>query len=279
MSKSITTTNKTAIDKIEELLVTGNLNQFSAQERVEYVNRVCDTIGINPLTRPFEFVTFQGKLVMYATKNCAEQLRKVNEVSIRITKQEIIEGVFFVTVEAEDKHGRVDSDLGVINIGNLKGDALANAVMKGITKAKRRVTLSICGLGMMDETEIDALTYNYDENSQLHGLPEKTLRDIDQRLHEKKMIKDAPKDDPEDIKKEVIEIKGFLTVLTQGMEPQAKGLFMFNNLGIRSFGELESWSLADLKEKSEMLGKQAEAQKRAELKKKQEEKPSFTLEE
>jgi hypothetical protein len=30
-------------------------------------------------------------------------------------------------------------------------------MMKAVTKAKRRVTLSICGLGMLDETEVDSV--------------------------------------------------------------------------------------------------------------------------
>ena len=34
---------------------------------------------------------------------------------------------------------------------------LVNAKLKAITKAKRRVTLSICGLGFLDETEIDTI--------------------------------------------------------------------------------------------------------------------------
>ncbi len=36
----------------------------------------------------------------------------------------------------------------------MTADDLANAMMKAETKAKRRVTLSICGLGMLDETEM-----------------------------------------------------------------------------------------------------------------------------
>lgn len=274
----ITKSNQSAIDKIEQLLVTGNLNQFSAPERVEYVNRVCDALGLNPLTRPFEFVTFQGKLVMYATKNCAEQLRKIHGVSIRIVKQEIVEGVFFVTVEAQDKTGRVDSDLGVINIGNLKGDAMANAVMKGITKAKRRATLSICGLGMLDESEVDAMTYNYDENSQLHGLPEKTLKDIDKRLHEdrvKREEKEANPENVEEIQKEIIEIKGYMTVLTADMKDlQEKGRFMFDQLGVRSFNDLEKCSLNELKAKSKSLS-ELDKERKKRLK---EQKPSFTSE-
>jgi hypothetical protein len=34
---------------------------------------------------------------------------------------------------------------------------LANALMKAETKSKRRVTLSICGLGFLDETEADSI--------------------------------------------------------------------------------------------------------------------------
>lgn len=37
----------------------------------------------------------------------------------------------------------------------LKGEARANAELKCITKAKRRATLSICGLGWLDETEVE----------------------------------------------------------------------------------------------------------------------------
>jgi hypothetical protein len=47
--------------------------------------------------------------------------------------------------------------LGPYRWGNLKGDALANALMKPETKAKRRVTLSIAGLGWLDETELETI--------------------------------------------------------------------------------------------------------------------------
>ena len=44
-----------------------------------------------------------------------------------------------------------------MNIAKLTGDALANALMKAETKAKRRATLSLCGLGFLDETEIETI--------------------------------------------------------------------------------------------------------------------------
>jgi hypothetical protein len=63
-----------------------------------------------------------------------------------------------VSVSATDRDGRTDSDLGVVAIGALKGVDRANSIMKAITKAKRRVTLSLCGLGWLDETEVETIT-------------------------------------------------------------------------------------------------------------------------
>ena len=44
-------------------------------------------------------------------------------------------------------------------IDKVQGENRANAMMKAETKAKRRVTLSVCGLGMLDETEAEPLAY------------------------------------------------------------------------------------------------------------------------
>jgi hypothetical protein len=45
--------------------------------------------------------------------------------------------------------------LGVVSLPDtLKGEARANTILKAVTKAKRRVTLSISGLGFLDETEV-----------------------------------------------------------------------------------------------------------------------------
>jgi hypothetical protein len=44
----------------------------------------------------------------------------------------------------------------VVNKKDMRGD-FGNALMKAVTKAKRRLTLSICGLGMLDETEISSI--------------------------------------------------------------------------------------------------------------------------
>jgi hypothetical protein len=47
--------------------------------------------------------------------------------------------------------------MGAVPVDNLKGEAKANAMLKATTKAIRRAVLAHCGLGMMDETEVETI--------------------------------------------------------------------------------------------------------------------------
>lgn len=149
--------NEAVAAKIEEVLVGGDLSKLSPTERVSLYNAVCKSLGLNPLTKPFAFIQLSGKLTLYALKDCTEQLRKIHGVSITDLKSERLEDVFVVTAKALDKTGRIDAATGAVPIGNARGEALANLLMKAETKAKRRATLSICGLGMLDESELDTM--------------------------------------------------------------------------------------------------------------------------
>ena len=142
---------------IEQVLISGDLNRLTAEQRNIYYKSVCDSLGLNPLTRPFDYIVLNGKLTLYARKDCTDQLRSLRGISIRIVSRETIEGVTIVTAQATDKTGRIDESTGAVSVANLRGEALANAVMKAETKAKRRVTLSICGLGFTDESEVESI--------------------------------------------------------------------------------------------------------------------------
>lgn len=142
---------------LERVLLAGDLGRLSSEDRVFYYTRVCESVGLNPLTRPFDYLTLNGKVVLYAKRDATDQLRKIHGVSVNITGRLTTDGVHVVTARAKDKTGREDESTGAVTITGLKGDALANALMKAETKAKRRVTLSICGLGMLDETEIETI--------------------------------------------------------------------------------------------------------------------------
>lgn len=145
------------IATLEEVLVSGNLANLNNNQRIDYYNKLCETLKLNPLTKPFEYITLNGKLTLYARKDCTDQLRKVNGISIYKIETKTENDVYIVTAYARDSQGREDVSTGVVNICGLKGENLANAYMKCETKSKRRVTLSIGGLGMLDETEIESI--------------------------------------------------------------------------------------------------------------------------
>jgi hypothetical protein len=123
---------------------------------------------LNPLTKPFEYLTLNGKLRLYALRDCADQLRRLHGISIYIANRERMNDIYVVTARAKDRQGREDESTGAVPLGNLRGDALANALMKAETKAKRRVTLSIAGLGWLDETELETIS----QSSSTVGLPQ-----------------------------------------------------------------------------------------------------------
>jgi hypothetical protein len=145
-------------EAVEAALVKGDLSSLSVEDRIAYYYKTCESLGLNPLTKPFDYIQLNGKLTLYAKKDCADQLRKIHGISVEIRSRETIGDLYIVTARAyNQKDGRIDESTGVIHIANLRGDALANSCMKCETKAKRRVTLSICGLGILDESEIESI--------------------------------------------------------------------------------------------------------------------------
>lgn len=148
-------------ESVDEILaktvIDSDLSRLSPRERVLYYNAVCQSLGLNPLSKPFELIKLNGKLTLYARKDCTDQLRKLHKISIDPPQTQVVNDAFVVTITARTKDGRTDTEIGAVSIKGLSGDTLCNAMMKSITKAKRRVTLSICGLGLLDESEVDSV--------------------------------------------------------------------------------------------------------------------------
>lgn len=143
---------------VSNIILKGDISGLKPEEKVQYYRDVCDRIGVDPATQPFQLLKLSGKEVLYATKSCAEQLTKIHKISHEIKDRAKIEDVFIVYARASEvESGRFEDSSGAVSIGGLKGEALANAMMKAETKAKRRATLSLLGLGMMDETEVETI--------------------------------------------------------------------------------------------------------------------------
>jgi len=170
-------------ESIAELISTGDLSSLDPVRRGKYLYNLCKALGLNPISRPFDFLTLKDpsgkpKTILYANRTASDQLR----FNHRIVSDVVYAGplrigdlirpdVYCVELDMKlpldtDNEGhptyRVERAVGCVATGTYQGDklilltgeALANAIMKCYTKALRRGTLSIVGLGFPDETEV-----------------------------------------------------------------------------------------------------------------------------
>lgn len=144
-------------DTIMKLVAGGDTASLSSEQKLAYYRARCEAAGIDARTAPFQFIRLQGREVLYATKGATDQLASNHGIRVEIQSQATENGVRTVVVRAIAKDGRQTDDIGVVPVEGLKGPDLANAFMKAVTKAKRRAILSLCGLGMLDESELDTI--------------------------------------------------------------------------------------------------------------------------
>jgi hypothetical protein len=116
-------------------------------------------MGLDPFTKPFDILRLNGREVLYCTRSGTQQLNKLHKVSHLITSRDTNAeaGVYIVTSKASLPDGRCTESIGAVNIAGLKGEMYANAIMKAETKAKRRATLDLLGLGVLDESEAESI--------------------------------------------------------------------------------------------------------------------------
>lgn len=157
MTDTAVATIPTGAALAEQVVIKGDLKALSEEDRMRYYTAVCESLGLNPLTRPFEYLALNGKLTLYATRAAADQLRALRGITITSLDPRQIGDLYVVVATGRDRSGREDSSTGAVAVKGLSGESLANAMMKAETKAKRRLTLSLAGLGMTDETEVDSI--------------------------------------------------------------------------------------------------------------------------
>jgi len=145
---------ETEVEALRRLIISGDLRQLTEAQRDHYYVAMCDLMGVDWRLKPFDYITLDGKLTLYAKASLCEQLRKNNRITVVISDRKQVGDIYIVTARAE-MNGRIDEASGAVSIKGKGETALANLYMKAETKAKRRVTLSICGAGMLDESETD----------------------------------------------------------------------------------------------------------------------------
>jgi hypothetical protein len=142
---------------IESIVINGDLSKLQPPQKVAYYNYRCQNAGLDPAAKPFDLLKLNGKEVLYANASATQQLCAIHRLSTQITHRERVDDIYLVSCRVTGADGRVSENQGAVSIANARGDALANAILKATTKAIRRAVLSHCGLGMLDETEVESI--------------------------------------------------------------------------------------------------------------------------
>jgi hypothetical protein len=155
-------------DIIASLVLDGDLAKLNNHERVDYYVHRCRALEIDPGEVPFALIKLDGKLTLYPKKECAQALTRIRRLSVEIRSKHIGEdGLMTVCARAIAPDGSFIDDEGVLDLNGIDviggvnqwgkkiaGIGRANAMMKCVTKAKRRAILAMCGLGSTDVDDV-----------------------------------------------------------------------------------------------------------------------------
>ena len=156
-STEMTVDAATSAKVVESVVLRGDISGLSAIEKAAYYTQRCKALGLDPSSKPFAILKLNGKEILYADKGAADQLAKIHGVNRRITDgPKVIDlggkKLVYVQCEASLPNGRKEMDVATVALSDPE-----NVLMKAVTKCKRRATLAILGLGMLDETEVETI--------------------------------------------------------------------------------------------------------------------------
>lgn len=159
MSTYDLSTIKRMSDETAVQFITANdLSQMDGAQKVQVVLAMCERLGLDPILKPIQLLQLDGRLVPYVTKGATDQLARVHGITTKLVERKREGDVYVVVAEAIAKDGRTADNIGAVALsGNPTPSALANAMMKAITKAKRRAILSLIGLGLLAQEEAEDL--------------------------------------------------------------------------------------------------------------------------
>jgi len=142
---------------VASLVLNGDISGLDPSQKAVYYVQRCRQLGLDPASKPFQVLKLNGKEILYTDKGAADQLAKLHHVTRRITDGPRVHKIgsremLYCVCEASTPDGRSEMDVATLPIGDLD-----NALMKLVTKAKRRATLAILGLGCLDESELSTI--------------------------------------------------------------------------------------------------------------------------
>ena len=148
---------------IESLVLRGDLSGLAPKDRARFYVQVCEGLGLNPASNPLAFLRLNGKEVLYATRTATDQLARIHRVTREVTDgPKVIDlagtKVVYCAAKATHPSGRWETAIATLPFVDP-----VNVLMKAETKAKRRATISLLGLGMLDEMELETIPASVQE--------------------------------------------------------------------------------------------------------------------
>lgn len=137
----------------------GNVKTLETKELQMVIQHLCEISGLNWETSPF--LIMENKKAntekLYAGREACAQLAVVNKLTVIITERTITSDLAIFGARVSSPDGRSTDGTGCTSLEGQTGEYRSNKVMHAETKAKRRTILDHCGLGMLDESEVQTI--------------------------------------------------------------------------------------------------------------------------
>jgi hypothetical protein len=147
----------------KNLVIKHDLSQLTPGELTQYLADVSEFIGLPPELNGLDTIFMDNEhgpgrsLVVYARRGTAEILRELQGINVDSLTYAEVKGSIVFTAVGKNKEGRQEIATGAKSISNLVGKTLDNAIKSASTQALRRLTMQFTKLGILDESEIEAV--------------------------------------------------------------------------------------------------------------------------
>lgn len=156
-------------EQINDIIQQGDVGTLEPSQRSKFLYRLAEKLKLNPFSRPFDLINVkkpggEKKLIIYANKSCADQIRERDNLSTEVLYQgplmigdQVDDTIYVFHVKVFNADGRVGFNIGAVPLAGTAGEERSNAVMKCFTKAERRAILAFSGTGFPDESEVSGI--------------------------------------------------------------------------------------------------------------------------
>jgi len=171
---------------IESIVLSGDIGGLTEDERKRIMLRICTDLRLDPAMGAICILkTEDGHEQFYIKGKGTDQLAQKWGVQQKCLEKPSIMDLgdghrAFVARWSASFEGREIDDIGAVPVPQTSWDtkALCNAMMHANTKARRRATLAVLGIGLVDESELDTMRVRDDRRggaSRVRGTPARAI--------------------------------------------------------------------------------------------------------